>query len=448
MPEILLEFRSYTGKCTGSQQNQNFQAWVRERPSNDEDRRLKGQRLFDGPDHDKDRKIRKMERNTRRLKKCLGKQTRVESSSSKEADFTGPRVQRVRRHRASPPREDRCHSPRRDIRITQGVPEQGPTSQHGIIGLLQVAIVWSSATPEVVSLCLITGLLEGDFRRHLTSKDITSMEEIHRIAHEYMRDEDVSKVVSGNKKNPTSQPNKGGSQGLSTLPIRPPIPRVGKFNTYTPLNASLTEDALEQAIREGKFPEFVQHVRPAKRQGNEDEREAQNPRSQRQTELASDTAQVMINVVVGTTQLKKSMSAVHKNTGGDYNLLFCKAFEVLTLRDHHLKPHLPGVVGIGDHIIKPDCAVDLLMTFREDDGRIATLRGDRVATITCNNTSLSLRKKAEDCTRVFTVDLDACLEENPRPEPDGNLEKFQLGETVDKYTMINRDLPFPLNRSF
>ncbi|XP_016185779.1 uncharacterized protein LOC107627461 [Arachis ipaensis] len=48
---------------------------------------------------------------------------------------------------------------------------------------------------EVVCLCLIAGLLEGDFRRHLTSKDVKSMKEIHQITLEYMRDEDVSRVV-------------------------------------------------------------------------------------------------------------------------------------------------------------------------------------------------------------------------------------------------------------
>ncbi|MED6174642.1 hypothetical protein PIB30_071016 [Stylosanthes scabra] len=98
--------------------------------------------------------------------------------------------------------------------------------------------------------------LSGDFRRHLTSKEITSMEEIHRIAHEYMRDEDFSKVVSWKRKNPTSQPNKGGSQGPSTLPTRPPVPRVGKFNTYTPLNASLIE-VYQQIPQRGILPKLI-----------------------------------------------------------------------------------------------------------------------------------------------------------------------------------------------
>ncbi|MED6182292.1 hypothetical protein PIB30_027262 [Stylosanthes scabra] len=99
------------------------------------------------------------------------------------------------------------------------------------------------------------------------------MEEIHRIAHEYMQEEDVSKVVSGKRKNPTSQPNKGGSQGPSTLPTKPLVPR----------------------------------------QGDEDEREGWNPRSQRQTELAPNMVQVVINVVVRTNQLGKSKSEAKKD---------------------------------------------------------------------------------------------------------------------------------------
>ncbi|MED6173979.1 hypothetical protein PIB30_064685 [Stylosanthes scabra] len=107
-----------------SQQNRNFEGWAREIPRNGEDRRSEGRRLLVGPDHDKDKRIRKMQRKMRRLKKCLGKRTRVESSSSRESDSTKPRVQRVRRHRSSPPREVRRHSPRRET-------EDGRTRHRG-----------------------------------------------------------------------------------------------------------------------------------------------------------------------------------------------------------------------------------------------------------------------------------------------------------------------------
>ncbi|MED6149720.1 hypothetical protein PIB30_065300 [Stylosanthes scabra] len=205
-----------------SQQNRNPQGWAREGPRNDEDGRLKGRRLFDGPNHDKDRRIRKMERKMRRLKKRLGKRTRVESSSSKEADSIGPLVQK--RERRDPviigkthfspdvvkvrlPRDfdkptdmkyDGTSDPQEHINAfearmnLEGVSDairckafsvslSGPAMRVGEsirdyldrFNKVLLEVNRSSATPEVVSLCLIAGLLEGDFRTHLTSKEIT-----------------------------------------------------------------------------------------------------------------------------------------------------------------------------------------------------------------------------------------------------------------------------------
>ncbi|XP_016170742.1 uncharacterized protein LOC107613307 [Arachis ipaensis] len=173
-------------------------------------------------------------------------------------------------------------------------------------------------TLEVVCLCLIVGLLEGDFRRHLTSKDIKSMKEIHQITLEYMQDEDVSRVVSIKRKNLAPSSNKAGSSGQSST-SKTSTPRVGKFSTYTPLVASLTKvyqqvshksilsrarqirpraslnksqycdyhesygyrtedcidlkDTLEQAIQDGKLPEFVQHVKLSRRQNDNEDRD-------------------------------------------------------------------------------------------------------------------------------------------------------------------------------
>ncbi|MED6170769.1 hypothetical protein PIB30_034249 [Stylosanthes scabra] len=239
-----------------SQQNRNSQAWARERPRNGEDRRLK---------------------------KRLGKRTRVVENSTL-LDLGSKGLEDIDLHPRGRfdvnPLEEKPRTKEPAIGATQDTPERGLTRHNGVMGLLWnfdkptdmkydstsdplehtnafevrmnldgvsdairckafpvtltgqamrvgesirdyldrfnkalLEVNRSSATPEVVSLCLIAGLLEGDFRRHLTSKEITSMEEIHCIAHEYMQDEDFSKVVSGKRKNPTSQPNKGGGQG-------------------------------------------------------------------------------------------------------------------------------------------------------------------------------------------------------------------------------------------
>ncbi|XP_072066987.1 uncharacterized protein [Arachis hypogaea] len=47
-------------------------------------------------------------------------------------------------------------------------------------------------TDSVASLCLTNGLLNEDFRKHLTTKPVWSMQEIQCVDKEYMNDEEVS----------------------------------------------------------------------------------------------------------------------------------------------------------------------------------------------------------------------------------------------------------------
>ncbi|XP_020963982.1 uncharacterized protein LOC110265362 [Arachis ipaensis] len=64
--------------------------------------------------------------------------------------------------------------------------------------------------------------------------------------------------------------------------------------------------------------------------------------------------------------------------------------------------------------------------------------------VSCDNASLSLRKKFKEASGVFLADLDARVEDKPRPEPEGNLEKFKVGDTEEKFTFVNRNLPHDL----
>ncbi|XP_072077808.1 uncharacterized protein [Arachis hypogaea] len=86
----------------------------------------------------------------------------------------------------------------------------------------------------------------------------------------------------------------------------------------------------------------------------------------------------------------------------------------------------------------------LLMKFRTDDGSVGTIHGDREVATECDNTSLALRKKSRDAAGVFLADLDARQDGQPRPEPEGNMEKLQIGPTKEEYTFINRNLPYDL----
>ncbi|XP_072062334.1 uncharacterized protein [Arachis hypogaea] len=83
----------------------------------------------------------------------------------------------------------------------------------------------------------------------------------------------------------------------------------------------------------------------------------------------------------------------------------------------------------------------LVMKFITDDGSVGSLRGDLETAVACDHASLSLRKKSKEASGVFLADLDARVDDKPRPEPEGDLEKFRVGEEDDKFTFINRNLP-------
>ncbi|XP_016178421.1 uncharacterized protein LOC107620823 [Arachis ipaensis] len=105
-------------------------------------------------------------------------------------------------------------------------------------------------TDSVTSLCLTNGLLNEDFRKHLTTKPVWSMQEIQCVAKEYINDEEVSRVVATNKRQPSHNQDRhrGSGEGQkehardggpSKAPR--PFPRVGKFTNYTLLTTPIME---------------------------------------------------------------------------------------------------------------------------------------------------------------------------------------------------------------
>ncbi|XP_016177859.1 uncharacterized protein LOC107620165 [Arachis ipaensis] len=117
-------------------------------------------------------------------------------------------------------------------------------------------------TDSVASLCFMNGLLNEDFRRHLTTKPVWTMQEIQSVAREYINDEEVSQVVAANKRQPTyNQPRQHGGGERQKEHARDggpgktsrPFPRVGKFTNNTPHrphHRSLSTDS-----QEGNFVE-------------------------------------------------------------------------------------------------------------------------------------------------------------------------------------------------
>ncbi|XP_015944931.1 uncharacterized protein LOC107470061 [Arachis duranensis] len=222
-------------------------------------------------------------------------------------------------------------------------------------------------TDSVASLCLTNGLLNEDFRKHLTTKPIWTMHEIQTVAKEYINDEEVSQVVAANKRhsgynqprqqgNGERQKEQGG--GLSKAPRT--FPRIGKFTNYTPLTLPIMEvyqqivekgilskprplkdrtggnkslycdyhkgyghqtqdcfdlrDALEQAIRDGKLSEFSHLIRePRRRHRDQDEDGKTRTAKRRQEPEDKDHGLTVINVVTAKNTAPRSRSAHKKD---------------------------------------------------------------------------------------------------------------------------------------
>nr|XP_025679639.1 uncharacterized protein LOC112779552 [Arachis hypogaea] len=456
-----------------------------------------------------------------------------------------------------------------------------------------------------ISLCLTNGLLNENFRKHLTTKPVWTKHEIQTVAKEYINDEEVSRVVAANKRqsgyNQARQPGNGErakEQAREEAPNKAPrpFPRVGKFANYTPLTLPIVEvyqqiaekgilpkprplkdrtggnknlycdyhkgyghqtqdcfdlkDALEQAIREGKLAAFSHLIRePRRRYRDQDEEGKTHSAKRRQEPEERDHGLTVINVVTAKNAAPKSRSAHKKDakvltvssplvrsskkppfisfgpedqwfddvpenppmvitarvgtglvkrilvdTGADSNIMFRNVFDALGLKDADLTTHQHGVIGLGDHFIKPDGVISLpisvgqsqgrrsamaefvilrdstayniilgrktindveaiintkllVMKFVTDDGSIGSIRGDLETAVACDNASLSLRRKSREASGVFLADLDARVDDKPRPEPEGDLEKFVIGDTEEKFTFINKNLPRELKET-
>ncbi|XP_072074362.1 uncharacterized protein [Arachis hypogaea] len=202
---------------------------------------------------------------------------------------------------------------------------------------------------------------------------------------------------------------------------------------------------------------------------------------------AAEDAPFVISAKIGTGLVRRILV----DTGADSNILFRGAFDKLGLRDENLQTHHNGVTGLGDNFLKPEGSITLpltigtgdkrrtliaefvvlkdstaynvilgrktindfsaiiftkylLMKFIAEDDSIGTIHGDREIAAECDNTSLALRKKSRDAAGIFLADLDARQDGQPRPEPEGDMEKLQIGQTKDEYTFINRNLPYDL----
>ncbi|XP_057719629.1 uncharacterized protein LOC130934055 [Arachis stenosperma] len=225
-------------------------------------------------------------------------------------------------------------------------------------------------TDSVASLCLTNELLNEDFRKHLTTKPLWTMQEIENVAREYINDEVVSQVVAANKRQPAynhtrlagngERPREHSKDGAPAKTFKP-FPRVGKFTNYTHLTAPIVEvyqqitdkgifskplqlkdrtggnknlycdyhkgyghktqdyfdlkDALEHAIQEGKLSEFSHLIREPRRRDRDrtSNDKSCTVRQRQESKEDNERGLTIVNVVVGKDVAPRSKSACRKD---------------------------------------------------------------------------------------------------------------------------------------
>ncbi|XP_016195009.1 uncharacterized protein LOC107635976 [Arachis ipaensis] len=262
-------------------------------------------------------------------------------------------------------------------------------------------------TDSVASLCLTNGLLNENFRKHLTTKPVWTMQEIQSVAREYINDEEPRPLKD----------RTGGNKSLYC--------DYDKGYGHKAHDCFDLKDALEQAIWDGKLAEFSHLIREPRRRDHDREGEHKT-RAVKQHHEPDDNEHglTIVNVVTARDAAPRSKSAHKKDakvlavfsssarsskrfppisfgpedqwfdevaesppmvitarvgtglikrilvdTGADSNIMLRNVFDTLGLRDADLKTHQHGVVGLGDHFIKPDGIISLSISVGLGQGR-------------------------------------------------------------------------------
>ncbi|XP_025703023.1 uncharacterized protein [Arachis hypogaea] len=173
-------------------------------------------------------------------------------------------------------------------------------------------------TDSVANLCLTNGLLNEDFRKHLTTKPVWTMHEIQIVAKEYINDEEVSQVVAANKRLPAN--SRKGDLVVAPTSKRPYRGNKSLYCDYHKGYGHQTQDcfdlkdALEQAISDEKLTEFSHLIRELRRRHRDygDEGKTRSTKWRQEPE-DNDHDLTVINVVTAKNTTPKSRSAHKKD---------------------------------------------------------------------------------------------------------------------------------------
>nr|XP_025658017.1 uncharacterized protein LOC112754562 [Arachis hypogaea] len=293
-------------------------------------------------------------------------------------------------------------------------------------------------TDSVASLCLTNGLLNEDFRKHLTTKPRKT-----KGTRQGRRSKQGTQTVSSYREvHQLHSPHHTNHGSLSTNRRKGILSKPRPLKERTGGNRSLycdyhkgyghktqdcfdLKDALEQAIRDGKLAEFSYLIRePRRRNRDHDDEDRTRAAKRRQEPEDDDQGLTIVNVVTARNTAPRSRSAHRKDakvlavssssarstrkhppisfgpkdqwfdevgesppmvitarvrtgivkrilvdTGADSNIMFRNVFDALGLRDVDLQTHQHGVVGLGDHFIKPDGIITLPTSLGQGQGR-------------------------------------------------------------------------------
>nr|XP_025677994.1 uncharacterized protein LOC112777822 [Arachis hypogaea] len=180
-------------------------------------------------------------------------------------------------------------------------------------------------TDSVASLCLTNGLLNEDFRKHLTTKPVWTMQEIHNVAREYINDEEESLPTIPPLTAPIVEVYQQiADKDILSQPRQLKDRTGGKKNLYCNYHKGYghkiqdyfdLKDALEQAIREGKLADFSHLIREPRRRDHDRSSEDKNRAVRQRRELEEDNERglTVVNVVIGRDVPPKSKSASKKD---------------------------------------------------------------------------------------------------------------------------------------
>ncbi|XP_072076812.1 uncharacterized protein [Arachis hypogaea] len=361
-------------------------------------------------------------------------------------------------------------------------------------------------TDSVASLGLTNGLMNEDFQKHLTTKPVWTMHEIQSIAKEYINDEETqdcfdlkaaleqairddklpefAKIIREPRRAEKERSPEREGRNLRTQRQAPrESPEIDPTIIVNVITGKDTLGKSKSALKKDLKVLAVRHQNPT---ATTNRAITFSPEDCHHGTSAED-APFVISAKIGTGLVRRILV----DTGADSNILFRGAFDKLGLRNDNHQTHRNGVTGLGDNFLKPGGSIILpltigtknqrktilsefvvlkdstaynvifgrkiindlstviftkylLMTFMAEDDFIGTIHGDRETVVECDNSCLALRKRSRDAAGIFLADLDARQDGHPRPKPEGDMEKLQIGQTKKEYTFINRNLPYDL----